>query len=578
MKKTLLAACLGGMMLANAQSTALDWAVKLGGASNDWANAITIDATGNVYSAGTYSATADFDPGTATYTLACLGGTDVFISKLDASGNFVWARRLGGIPADNVEGLVTDAAGNVYSVGYFSGIADFDPGAGTYTLSASGTDDIFISKLDAAGNFVWAKQLGGAGATFYPNSIIMDPSGNIHVLGNLNGTADLDPGAGTYTLSSGGYNSACMVKLDATGSFVRAQHYSGVASNTMWAYDMASDVAGNIYIVGTFFDTADFDAGAGTYPLSSPGAGSMFITKTDANGNFVWAKSVGNPNQNIFPLSIAVDSKQNVYTTGWLDGSIDFDPGPGTYFQTSLSSSSSTPNSYILKLDASGNFSQVQIIQETTFSCQGSTLITDASDNVYLTGYYTGTIDFDPGVNTYTLSSRGNLDAFILKLNDQGSFMWANSMGGAGGDYSLCMAVDAVGDVYIAGFFESMADFDPGAGVTHLTSAGQNDAFVMKLGQVSSGIKQTRWLGDAILYPNPANHTLYLDLADAELSALLKNGGVVELCTPLGQLVLRKQITDAHLNLDIKDLSNGLYFVKLTQNNAILFNQKIIKE
>lgn len=581
MKKTLLAACLSGMMLANAQNNTLDWAVKLGGASSERANAIAVGATGNVYSAGTYSATADFDPGTATYTLACLGGSDVFISKLDAAGNFVWARSLSGTSNEGISDLTTDAAGNVYSVGYFSGIADFDPGAGTYTLSAMGTADAFISKLDAAGNFVWAKQLGGAGTTFYAQSITLDPSGNVHVLGNMNGTADLDPGAGTYTLSSGGYNSVCMVKLDATGSFILAQQYYCAVSNGLWGNEIASDVAGNIYITGSFFNTVDFDAGAGTYNLSSINGVSTFITKTDANGNFVWAKSVGNTNQNIFntnPASIVVDSQQNVYTTGWFEGSIDFDPGPGTYLKTSFSSSVYTLNNYILKLDASGNFAWVQIIDDTVISCTGSALATDPSDNVYLAGCYAGTVDFDAGVNTYTLTSQGLNDAFILKLNPQGNLMWANSMGGAGDDYSLSMSVDAVGHVYMAGAFEGTADFNPGVGVTSLTSNGQNDAFVMKMGQGSTSIKQTERWSNVTLYPNPANQTLSLDLSDAEFSTALKSPCVVELYTPLGQLALHEQITDAHLKLDINHLNKGVYFVKITQHDVVLLHQKIIKE
>ena len=117
-----------------------------------------LDANGNVYTTGFFQGTPDFDPGSGIFNLNSTGGLDVFIQKLDASGNFVWAKQLGDTSSDNANSITVDASGNVYTIGYFSGTADFDPGSGTFNLTSVGGLDVFISKLDASGNFVWAKK------------------------------------------------------------------------------------------------------------------------------------------------------------------------------------------------------------------------------------------------------------------------------------------------------------------------------------------------------------------------------------------------------------------------------------
>src|SRR5207247_4738949 len=102
-----------------------------------------------------------FDPSPATYNMIAAGSNDIFISKLDSSGNFIWAKQFSG--TNNEEGLSinTDAAGNIYTTGFFNGTTDFDPGAGIYNLTSAGMADVFVSKLDSSGNFIWASRFGG---------------------------------------------------------------------------------------------------------------------------------------------------------------------------------------------------------------------------------------------------------------------------------------------------------------------------------------------------------------------------------------------------------------------------------
>jgi len=214
MKKLLfflfMLAFMGLSHFANAQN--FEWAKQLGGVSSDVGSSIAVDAFGNVYTTGYFQGTADFDPGPGAFNLTSAGGGDIFISKLDASGNFVWAKQMGGTSEDVGYSIAVDASGNVFTTGYFEGTADFDPGPGTFNLTSAGNTDIFISKLDASGNFVWAKQLGG---TDYDSgvSIALDTSGNVYTTGWFQGTVDFDPGPGTFNLTSAGNSDIFVHKM-----------------------------------------------------------------------------------------------------------------------------------------------------------------------------------------------------------------------------------------------------------------------------------------------------------------------------------------------------------------------------
>src|SRR5215831_10964256 len=159
--------------ILQAQILNFKWAKQMVGAvcgGGYSSRSVTTDKAGNVYTTGYFNGTVDFDPGPGTFNLTAGGIPDMFISKLDAAGNFIWARQMGGHDSlDMVLGvsIALDSSGNIYTTGVFGGIVDFDPGQCIYTLSTAyripdegNPMACFVSKIDTAGKFVWAKKLG----------------------------------------------------------------------------------------------------------------------------------------------------------------------------------------------------------------------------------------------------------------------------------------------------------------------------------------------------------------------------------------------------------------------------------
>ncbi|MBD1940078.1 DUF4347 domain-containing protein, partial [Microcoleus sp. FACHB-68] len=383
---------------------------------------------------------------------------------------YAWGRQLGGSGNDVGYSISVDSSGNVYTTGSFNGTADFDPGPSTLNLTSAGGDNIFVSKLNASGTLVWAKQLGGGNGS--GRGIATDSSGNVYTTGSFNGTVDFNPDTGTLNLASIGDDSF-ISKLNADGSLAWARQLGG--SGNAYGRSIAVDSSGNVYTTGYFNGTTDFDPGTGTSNLTS-GSNDIFVSKLNADGSFAWAKQLGGSIGD-FGYSIAVDSSGNVYIASAFTGTVDFDPGAGTF---NLTSNSGSPDAFILKLNADGSFAWVKQMGGSSWDIPYSITV-DSSGNVYTTGSFSGTADFDPGAGTLNLTSAGGDNIFVNKLDTNGSLLWAKQLGGSGNAYGRDIAVDSSGNVYTTGDFTGSADFDPGTGTVNLTSGGGKDIFLSRL-------------------------------------------------------------------------------------------------
>lgn len=390
------------------------------------------------------------------------------------SQTFAWAVSYSNTPGATVRpiSIQTDASGNVYDMGYFKGTVDFDPGPGVQSITSAGAEDCYLIKLNSAGNLVWAKTFGGTGQES-PQRMILDASSNIYVVGAFSLTVDFDPGPGTYNLTSSGNLDAFILKLNTNGNFIWASRFGGTAQE--YVFGISVDPSGNILSCGSFSSTSvDFDPGPSVYTLTTTAGMNGFISKYDPNGNFIWAGKL--TGLTCYPLSLQTDPSGNVYTVGYFQTSVDLDPGVTTYSFTSAGNS----DIFINKLDASGNFVWGKHLGSTAFE-DIEEIVLDASNNFYVIGRFSSTLDFDPGTAVYNLTTVGNNDAYVSKYDANGNFIWARSFGSTGQENIYGLALDPTGKVVTGGNFGFTCDFDPGTGTYNLTALGGNDAFISRL-------------------------------------------------------------------------------------------------
>lgn len=336
---------------------------------------------------------------------------------------------------------------------------------------------ISVTIIAEAQTFQWAVQFGEKGDAF-ARAITVDLQGNVYTTGYFGDTVDFDPDpAVSYLLapSSAGASAIFVSKVDNLGKFVWAKKLGGKGSDL--GHAIAVDDNGYVYTTGQFSNSADFDPGSGSYVLSTPpGEVAAFVSKLDVNGGFVWAKKLGGGSVTQ-GISIALDNSDNVYTTGRFSAIADFDPD--TLVSYTLSSFGGN-DVFISKLNSSGDFVWAKQMGGTGED-QGLSIFVSASDEIFSTGFFNNSADFDPSSNSSVLTSSGGYDVFISKLSASGNFVWAKQIGGTGAEQGRSIKVDTYGDVYLTGYFSGKCDFDPGAAIANLSSVGSSDIFVAKL-------------------------------------------------------------------------------------------------
>ncbi len=566
-KKIILTTFVNLMLIAStlqAQQPTFVWAKQIGGNYTDLAQSITTDANGNVYTTGYFGGTADFDPGAGTVNLTSNGGRDIYVQKLDAKGNFLWAKQMGGTDywsgiTNKGNSIVTDANGNVYTTGAFGGTVDFDPGAATTNLTSVGGNDIFIQKLDANGNLIWVKQIGG-GYNDNGLAIATDAKGNLYITGNFTGTVDFDPGVEITNLTSAGSFDIFIQKLDNNGNLLWVKKFGD--KNNDWGNSITTDANGNVYTTGFFEGVVDFDPGAETANLTSAGLYDAFIQKLDADGNLLWVKQMGGTRYDR-GNSITVDANGNVYTIGEFEDTADFDPGTETANLTSAGSE----DIFIQKLDVNGNFLWVNQIGGKK-SEVGNSITVDANGNVYSTGSFTGTVDFNPGTDIINLTDEGGGGAFIQKLDGNGNLLWVKQIGGT----ATSITSDVNGNIYTTGYFFNTKDFDPGDGTANLTSTGESDIFIHKLSSTIVGLSESSFSEDYVVCPNPTDGKFSIKFDNTQESV------TVRILSLTGQVIVSKQFQNTNnIQLEIEQ-PNGIYILETIDEQGTKSALRIVKQ
>lgn len=548
-----------------------------------WARAIITDAIGNTYATGLYHGTCDFDPSAGENKLVYQGGTiddtdgesDVYLAKYDPSGTLLWARNLieptfGGMNEERPTAITIDQSNNLYLSGF------------------TNTRGFFISKWDENGNEIWSRYFDDTAANNVLTFGIKPIIDGIVVSGLFIATVDFDPAPTTTSALTATSSDGFLLALNSDGTFRWVKQIETNGGVIISGLD--TNAAGEIFTSGIFLGTVDFDPKASEQSLltslSTTGAAisSGFAAKYSAEGNFIWTKHFrGTSATDFFMTLIRKDADDNLVISGSYKGSVRFS-------STTTVTSNENYNAFLSKIDANGNLIWAKRIVSTdgfleSAFCANMTL--DPCGNIYVSGEFTGTCDFDPSATVKELQSVTNTRAvYVAKYSTDGNHSWAFDIKGLGGpDFVefngyLPLTIDNNQNLLIAGSYRGTMDFDPSPAETYnLTSSNipfSNIAgvFIAKYNNPNGCVLAVNDFHKEpyLIYPNPASDfvNIAFETVQKELS--------IELIDRQGRMILQqKNQSGNQFTVDTSALPKGIYLIKISTDTAS-YSQKLMVE
>jgi len=422
----------------------ISYSTYFGGGGLTSITGIALDSATNLYVTG-WTDSTDFQINGAIQA-SNKGGVDAFVAKLNASGTaLAYATYIGGRSDDRGAGIAVDSSNNAWVTGSTTS-SDF-PLVSQFGVFG-GNRDAFVLKLNSIGNaFVFSTYLGGAGQD-QGTAIALDASGNAYVVGDT--TSSNFPLQSAVQSAIAGRTDVFLTKITSAGNILFSTYLGGTQDEHAGAVAVDSS---SVYIAGGTFST-NFPT-VSPYQGANAGGQDAFVTRIALSGSPIFYSTylggsggaAGNPEE---AHAIAVDSSGNMYIAG-VTNSTNFPVTTGA-FQTAAGGSQ---DGFVTKINSSGT----ALGFSTYFGTYGfdwlSGLSLDVSGNVYLAGYTSG-VNF-PQAGALQMF-KGSYDAIIAKLNASGNaLLFSTYLGGAGADQANAIAVDANGNIFVAG---QTASFD----------------------------------------------------------------------------------------------------------------------
>jgi type II secretory pathway pseudopilin PulG len=443
-----------------------DWGfntTQAGGTGNDAGRSVVSTSDGGTIITGVFTGIASF----GTTTLTSAGGEDIFVAKVDASGDYVWAVRVGASGNDySYSATATDDGGAVIT-GWFYNTVSF---GALSSLTSQGNADIFIAKINSGGTWQWSSRAGGTGND-EGFSVSMTSDGDKLLLsGRLTGTASF----GSTSLTSSGGEDIFAARLNTSnGSWDWATKAGGSGNETGLSIAAADD--GSAAVTGFFHNTAWF--GSTSIQSTNNINGDIFIAKVNSDGTWGWAKRAGGSRFDV-GRSVVFNDSGEIFVTGAFEETASFGSDSLT--------ASGAYDIFVAKLNADGTWAWAKKAGGT--STEYGLSITTVSDGAVLTGIFEGATT----IGSNSLTHSGGTDIFVAKIGNDGTWGWAKRIGSTGADEgnSVSKAVD--GGVIVSGSFSGSITI----GSNSLTSNGGTNIFTAKIN--SNG----EWATSAIQFVN----------------------------------------------------------------------------
>ena len=339
----------GAYLIKYSSDSNFEWAHEIDGDGVCAAVDILVDQNGDLAITGYFNSTVDFDPGpeSVELTAGLFFQRDGFIMKMSDSGELLWVKQFGGNADVEPTASTIDPSGNILITGRYEDFpGDFDPGEGEFILDEG---EMFVSKLDSLGNFIWAKGFGYGSS----HSLEIDDEGNAYIQGIFTATSDFDPGPDEFNMTSFDDLEIFISKLNSDGNFEWAKEFNVYTDEfySSWCESIQLNSSGSVISAGAFRSTIDLDPGEDTLNVTPSFDHDGYLNVLDSEGNLEWNFTIGGDSSSVFIRKVALDDSGNVFITGQISGSSDFSPGPDTQML-----SSNDNGGFIAKYSPSSNF------------------------------------------------------------------------------------------------------------------------------------------------------------------------------------------------------------------------------
>lgn len=566
MRKITLFIVLFFFQMTGAQTPDWEWVRSMDGNLNNWARCVTVDNNGDVIVVIDFvGSSISFGDITLTSANPSHYYSEIAIIKYDNQGNVLWAKNYGGPKTDIPSAVTTDNNGNIYMIGQFEDAITF----GSYTLNTTGKS-VFITKLDATGNTIFARKIIQEEAlTAFYAVIKTDASGNVYLTGSFNtatatfGTISFNHDGWTANTSS--VQRPYVAKMDSEGNYiwVKVPRSPDGETKTVVAYNLDVDTAGNVYAGGYFAcNTLQFGTIVLNKTTNGPGDKNIYLVKYDPNGNEIWARNAGSSseNKNAHLWSVKADMENNVYAAGYFANDIRFE-------NITLQSPGSAGQLFVVKYDVNGNvlWAKTTINESGINQIQG--LAIDEANNLYAAGIFSNIPQIDFGneiVLTNPTSFEGAL--FLVKFTPEGEAVWGRKALPFNGNCLVDLYCKSENEIYLSGSYAYAMTFGNHA-VEKLD--GIYDQFLAKLAY--NPLNAGEWNQNKVkVYPNPVKDRLMISQSETFKTYVVYN--------VLGKKVKEGDIRSEQATIDVSSLSKGVYMLHLLNSQTKPEVLKIIKE
>jgi hypothetical protein len=394
-----------------------------------------------------------------------------------------------------VHGTRIDPFGNVIACGSFEGIMDADPEAGSLLLETESYNDPWLAKFDPSGHVLWAFSLFQESPyQTTARSIDVDQTGNVYVTGSIHGTVDMDPGPGVLELNTLSNENDCFIaKYSPIGEIIWAFLISSGGGDEGHCIRVASDL-GRFVVTGSIAGGTDLDPGPATHIVDQHGASDLFVAEYDLDGNFQWAFSLGDgEDDGLSNSGVDIDEVGNVYLTANFQGNVDMNPGTPIYF---LDAGDQSTHQIVAAYTNTGEFRWAILlgsINPANYSFPGSSrpLMLDRYGSLMIAGGFIGTIDFDGTEIAQNLFHTGYA-AYCARYDTSGALIRADLIGAGPYSRAESIAQDSLGRIWMIGVFDGTVDLDPTGGVDMVSCESERDGFLAVYdtsGQCLGGIR-----------------------------------------------------------------------------------------